>query len=162
MLGLRRQTAFTVFENLVYAPSDLDPHRLYGEVMEQLLHETKHPDPLWPAQPLLATKPFNGFLALHGEMLATGIRKKLAEMFSDEFWKEEKVGAWLSEMVFETGARLGSRDKILAAVGEEPGVHALTHDLGVTYEGPSPGEAEEISDQTVEDYFQDIDLSDLE
>ena len=45
---------------------------------------------------------------------------------------------------------------------ERNGVEALTHDLGVTYEGPVPGEAEEVSDQMVDDYFKDIDLSDLD
>ncbi len=48
------------------------------------------------------------------------------------------------------------------ATGKPLGMEALARELEVTFTAPMPEEAEGISDEAVEEYFKDIDLSDID
>jgi len=161
ILELRRQTAHIAFENLVYAQSDLEPQRLYADVMEHLLHDTRRPAVVWPAHAHLVPRPLSQFSSIIGSMIASQTWEHLGREFA-EVWKSKEVGPWLSKHYFEPGARVPWQEKIQAATGAELSIAALARDFGVTYEGPTLEDSEDVSDEAAAEYFKDIDLSDLE
>jgi DNA-binding transcriptional ArsR family regulator len=161
IVELRRQAAHTAFENLVYAQSDLEPQRLYGDVMEHLMHDTRRAAVVWPAHPHLVPNPLSRFSSIIGAMIASVTLEHLGREFSEP-WRAEEVGRWLSENYFEPGARVAWPEKVRAATGSEVSITALARDLGVSYDGPTLDDSEDVSDEAAADYFKDIDLSDLD
>ena len=152
---LRRLAARTAFENLVYAQSDIDPQRLYGDVNEQMLMQTRNPDLPWSSHLTLATQPLESFSGLLGEMIAAQTWSKLKQTFPDA-WESAEVGDWLRRHYFAPGARIHWQEKVEQATGKELAFADLVADLGVEYDGPSLEES--VSDKTAEDYFRGIDL----
>jgi len=156
ILELRRHAALTAFENLAYAASELDPQRLYADVMEHMLEETRRPEAVWTAHPDLIFRPFAHGAALAGAMIAAQTRLALSR-FDDKDW-----AAWLRGHYLEMGARETVESRVQRATGLPPGIEALAGELGVEAEGPTLGDAEEISDDALSEYFKDIDLTGLE
>jgi peptidyl-dipeptidase A len=155
IVSLRRRAALTTFENLVYAQSDLDPGRLYFDVTEQLLHETRRPDIVWPTHVDIALAPLHAYWKLHGEMIAAQIWEHLAKEFAEP-WKDPGVGTWLRERLFSMGARLEASEKIAQATGLPPHPKPLFNSLEVSFEGPTLREAD-VADRYVDDVFGDHD-----
>lgn len=155
IVDLRRRAALTTFENLVYAQSDLDPGRLYFDVAEQLLHETRRPDVVWPTHVDLAHSPLHGYWELQGEMVAAQIWRHLEETFHEP-WKDPGVGTWLRDKLFSMGARVEPDEKIAQATGSPPHPKPLFDSLEVVFEGPALREAD-VPDRYVDDVFGDSD-----
>ncbi len=160
---LRRHAVLTTFESLVYAQSDLDPHRLHADAQENLLMETRRPEPLWAADLEIITDPFHHASAILGAMAAAQIRERLAAEFP-EAWKDPRAGAWLQDRLLAGGADRPWTEKVEAATGKPLGMEALAAELDVTFSGPELEDEEEagLSDDAVAEYYRDIDLSDLD
>ncbi|HET9233638.1 MAG TPA: hypothetical protein VFP10_05835, partial [Candidatus Eisenbacteria bacterium] len=77
ILELRRDAALTAFENLAYAPSELEPQRLYADVVEHMLQETRRPEAIWASHPDLIFRPFARGAAIAGAMIAAQTRQAL-------------------------------------------------------------------------------------
>ena len=167
ILELRRHAALATFENLVYAASELDPQRLYGDVLEHMLQETRRPEAVWTSHPDLVLRPAAAGAAIAGEVIAAQVRRRLGELLGPPGgwglpWKNREVGAWLREHFMEPGARWTAEEKVVRATGQPPGMEALADELGVRFEGPTLEDGEEISDQAVADYFEGIDLGETD
>jgi hypothetical protein len=160
IIDLRRRAARVIFENLVYTQSALDPQRLHGDVMEQLLMEPPRPDPLWAADPFFVARPFANFAGIVGEMVAAQTWRQLGALFPDPASNLE-AGAWLRERYLEPAARVPWEEKVAAATGSPLALTALAEELDVRYEQQSMSE-ETDDDEAVAEYFKDIDLTDLE
>jgi hypothetical protein len=158
---LRRDVARTAFENLVYAQSDLDPHRLYSEVVEQTLLETRRPAPRWPLDPYPVIDPFRRASRVLGALIAAQFAERMTERFPEP-WRREEAGMWLREEVLRGGAAEPWETRVERATGSPPGIGPLARELGLRFEGPTLTEAEGVSDEEAEEYFKDIDLEDLE
>jgi hypothetical protein len=154
ILELRRDAALTAFENLAYAPSKLDPQRLYADVMEHMLQETRRPEAVWASQPDLVFRPFAQGAALVGAMIGAQTRRALAGI------DPGRRADWLVEHYLGPGAREPIASRVERATGAPPGMEALAEELGVEPEGPAL--AEETQDDALTEYFKDIDLSDLD
>jgi hypothetical protein len=166
ILELRRYAALTAFENLVYAASDLEPQRLYGDVMEHMLQETRRPEAMWTSHVDLVVRPMASGAAVVGALLAAQVRAKLQEELGGAsgagspagLWRRPETGAWIREKLMEPGARWTLEDKTERATGAPLGLEALAAELGVEFRPPSLEENEEVSDAAAADYFRDIDL----
>jgi hypothetical protein len=161
ILELRRKAANTAFENLVYTQTDLDPQRLHSEVTEQMLHDTSRPGVLWPTVPHFVFSPLGQFSSIVGSMIGAQTWQHLNREFP-EAWKHGGAGNWLRQEYFEPGAGLAWERKVKEATKAPVSIEPLARDLHVTFDGPTLEEGEGISDQEAEDYFKDIDLTDLE
>ena len=106
-------------------------------------------------------RPLSQFAGILGAYVAAQTADHLEEHFSGS-WQRAEAGAWLRENYFASGARTGWREKVEAATGKPLGIDALARELDVEFTAPMPQEAEEISDEEVEEYFKDIDLSDVD
>jgi hypothetical protein len=158
---LRDAVAMTMFENLVYAESNLDPHRLHNDVIEQMLQTTRKPEPRWAADWNLLCRPLGGAGDVVGALIGAQTWKALDAAFEDPL-RDAGVGEWLSEHYFEPGAAQAWASKVERATGSPLGVEALAESLGGSFEPSKLEEQNEISDETVAEYFKDIDLSDLD
>jgi hypothetical protein len=161
ILRLRRDVAQTVFENLVYAQSDLDPHRLYSEVVEHMLFETRRPAPRWPLDLYRITDPLRRASRVLGVLVAAQLAERMEQLFPEP-WRRREAGNWLREEVLAGGSALPWVTRVERATGSAPAIDSLARELGLRFEGPTMSEAEGISDEEAEDYFKDIDLDDLE
>lgn len=158
ILELRRHAARTAFENLVYAHSDLEPQRLYADVMEHMLQYTRNPHVLWPTHTEFVSRPLGQFSRVLGSMIAAQVNERLR----GEGASPEEAGHFLREHLFAPGAGLPWETKVLAATGRALEIGPLARELEVSFTGPTLEEAEDVSDAEAEEYFKDIDLSDLE
>ena len=158
---LRRAGASTVFENLVYTPSPIDPQKLFSEINEQVLLEARNPQTLWCADAFLVDRPLYRGTYLLAAMIAAQTRRHLRTSLGDA-GKEAETGRWLQEHYFAPGGRLPWEEKVERATGEPLRMDALVDELQVEFTAPMLSGPEELSDEVVEDYFKDIDLSDLE
>jgi hypothetical protein len=158
---LRRDAALTAFENLVYTRSDLEPHRLYCDVMEHMLQDTRRPGAMWASHHSVIDAPLSRFTGVIGSMIAAQIRAHLQDTLSGLLEREE-VGAWMHEQLFAPGAAIPWPEKVELATGSPLGIDALAGELRVSFDGSTLEEDEEIADETVAEYFKDIDLNDLE
>jgi hypothetical protein len=158
---LREAVAATMFENLVYAESNLDPHRLYNDVAEQMLQTTRKPEPRWAADWKLLCRPLSRAGEIVGALLGAQTWKALDEAFENPL-RDAGVGAWLRERYFEPGGGAAWASKVERATGAPLGVHALAEALGGSFAADSLETQDEISDEAVAEYFKDIDLSDIE
>lgn len=156
ILELRRAAALTAFENLAYAPSELEPQRLYADVMEHMLQETRRPETVWASHPDLIFRPFAQGAALVGAMVAAQSGRALASI------ETNRRADWLVEHYLGPAAREPILSRVERATGAPLDLEALANDLGVEAEGPTLTEAEEMKDDALAEYFKDIDLSDLE
>jgi len=155
IVELRRHAALTAFENLAYAPSELDPQRLYADVMEHMLQETRRPEAIWASHPDLVIQPFRHGTAMVAAMVSAQSRRALTSVDAP------RRGDWLIEHYLAPAAREPITSRIERATGAPLDMDALAEELGVEAEGPTLAEAEERDDALAE-YFKDIDLSDLE
>jgi hypothetical protein len=161
LLELRRLAARSVFENLVYTRSEIEPGRLYGDVVEHALHESGRACRGWAVDLPLLVDPLGGVSGILGAMAGAQIAERLETLFPA--WRESpRVGPWLREEIFSTGAGRPWREKVRAATGVELDMEALSRRLGIDYTGPELGDEEGVQDPAVEEYFRGIDLSDLE
>ena len=156
ILTLRRNAALTAFENLAYAPSELDPQRLYADVMEHMLQETRRPEALWASHPDLVFRPFAHGAAMVGAMVAAQTRRALASV--DPHHRRE----WLVEHYLGAAASEPIMSRVEHATGAPLDMEALAEELGVEAEGPTLIEAEDMKDDALAEYFKGIDLSDLD
>ena len=156
ILTLRRNAALTAFENLAYAPSELDPQRLYADVMEHMLQETRRPEAVWASHPHLVFRPFAHGAAMVGAMVAAQSRRALASLDT------HRRAEWLVEHYLGPAASEPIAARVERATGISLGMEALAEELGVQAEGPTLAEAEEMKDDALAEYFKDIDLIDLE
>jgi hypothetical protein len=156
ILNLRRHAALTAFENLAYAASELEPQRLYADVMEHMLQETRRPEAAWTAHPDPVFRPFAHGAALVGAMIAAQTRVTLCSV------PERQWAAWLRAHYLEMGARDSVDARVERATGSPPALPALATELGVDAEVPLLGAEEGISEDALAEYFKDIDLSDLD
>lgn len=161
ILELRREAAITAFENLIYTQSDLEPHRLYCDVMEHALQDTRRPGALWASHYSVVDAPLSRFSGVIGAMIAAQVRAHLEDSFPG-YWQQEGVGAWMRERLLEPGATISWREKVEQATGSPPGIDALAGELHVSFDGSTLEEDEEISDAVAAEYFKDIDLNGLE
>lgn len=152
IVELRRRAALTTFENLVYARSEVEPGRLYFDVAEQLLQETRRPDVVWPTHVGLALAPLHAYWELHGEMVAAQVWERLTRDFAEP-WRNPQVGPWLRDHVFAAGARLGESEKIEQATGSPPRPEPLFASLEVSFSGPALTESEGVPDRFVDEVF---------
>jgi hypothetical protein len=159
IVRLRRLAAGAAFENLVYAQSDLDPHRLHADVREQMLQETRRPDVRWPLDPTLVVDPLVRASRILGVLIAAQLGERLRELHPEPR-KAPEAGAWIRESLFASDVPWPERME--RATGKRLGFDAFARDIGVTFEGPDLAETEEISDEAAAEYFKDIDLSDLD
>jgi hypothetical protein len=158
---LRRITARGVFENLIYSHADLDPQKLYAEVHEQLVQDSRGSAALWPTHLSFVTRPLASAGEILGAMAAAQILSQLETAWPNA-WMQSGAGAWLREHLFADGARRAWTEKIENATGKPLGLDALARELEVEFTAPMPDEVEEISDEAVAEYFKDIDLSDID
>lgn len=156
ILDLRRHAALTAFENLAYAPSELEPRRLYADVMEHMLQETRRPEAVWASHPELVFSPFAHGAAMVGAMVSAQSRRAMASIDTS------RRADWLVEHYLGPGASEPITSRVERATGAPLDVEALAEELGVEAEGPSLAEAEEMKDDALAEYFKDIDLRDLE
>lgn len=161
ILELRERAVVVAFENLVYTQSDLEPQRLYNDVIEQILQDTRRPVVRWPTHLDLILSPLSGFSEIVGAMIGAQVWEHLRTRFPQP-WKREEVGGWIREYLFAPGASVPWEEKVEAATGKPVGIEPLARALDVSFEAPTLGETEEISDQAAAEYFEGIDLSDLE
>jgi len=161
LLELRRLVALAVFENLVYTRSEIEPGRLYGDVVEHALHETGRACRGWPTELPLLLDPLGGVSRILGAMVGAQLAERLGTLFPN--WHESPlVGPWLREEIFAAGAGRPWRETVRDATGVDLDMEALSRELGIDYAGPELGDEEGVQDPAVEEYFKDIDLSDLE
>ena len=153
---LRRDAALTAFENLAYAPSELDPQRLYADVMEHMLQETRRPEAHWASHPDLVFRPFAHGVAMVGAMVAAQTRRALERV------DISRRAEWLTENYLGPGARETIATRVERATGAPLDTAALAGELGVESEGPTLLEAEDAKTDALAEYFKDIDLSDLD
>ena len=156
ILTLRRNAAITAFENLAYAPSELDPQRLYADVMEHMLQETRRPETVWASHPDLVFRPFAHGAAMVGAMVAAQSRRALASI------DLHRRADWLMEHYWGPAASEPIASRVERATGAPLDMEALAEELGVQAEGPVLAEAEEMKEDALAEYFKDIDLSGLE
>jgi len=161
LLELRRLTTLSVFENLVYARSEIEPGRLYGDVVEHALHESGRSRRSWPTELSLMADPFVGISRILGAMVGAQIAERLETLFPDGRG-DTGVGTWLREELFAEGAARPWREKVASATGVALDMEALSRWLGIEYTGPELGDEEGVRDPRVEEYFRDLDLDDLE
>ncbi len=159
IVRLRRLAAGVAFENLVYAQSDLDPHRLHADVREQMLQETRRPDVRWPLDPTLVVDPLTRASEILGALIAAQLGERMRELHPEPR-KAPEAGAWIRESLFLSD--LPWSERVERATGRPLGFDAFAREAGVSFEGPDLAETEEISDEAAEEYFKDIDLSDLD
>ena len=155
ILELRRDAALTAFENLAYAPSELDPQRLYADVVEHMLQETRRPEAMWASHPDLVFRPFARGAAIAGAMLAAQTRSVLKRIDA-----KDRAG-WLIEHYLGPAASKTILERVELATGATPQTDALAEELGVEAEAPTLGSSEEAEADALAEYFKDIDLSDL-
>ena len=156
ILELRRYAALTAFENLAYAPSELDPQRLYADVMEHMLQDTRRPEAVWASHPELVMRPFAHGAAMVAAMVSAQSRRALASVDAS------KRAGWLVEHYLGPAAREPITSRVERATGAPLDMEALAEELGVEAEGPTLAEVEEMKDDALAEYFKDIDLSGLE
>ena len=156
ILDLRRDAALTAFENLAYAPSELEPQRLYSDVVEHMLQETRRPEAIWASHPDLVFRPFSRGAAIAGAMIAAQTRKVLNRI------EPKDRAPWLIEHYLGPAASQTILDRVERATGATPQTDALAAELGVEADTPTLGSTEEAEADALAEYFKDIDLSDLE
>jgi len=161
ILEFRRDAAITAFENLVYTQTHLEPHRLYCDVMEHMLQDTRRPGAVWASHYSVVDAPLSRFSGVIGAMIAAQLRAHLESSFPEP-WQREEVGAWMREKFLEPGATVPWSEKVEQATGAPLGIEALASELRVSFDGSTLEEDEEISDAAAAEYFKDVDLDDLE
>jgi hypothetical protein len=161
LVELRRLAARSVFENLVYARSEVEPGRLYADVVEHALRETGRSRRGWPADGALLTDPLGGIPPIVGAMAGAQIAERMETLFPEPDARSG-VAAWLDETLLAEGAARPWREKVRDATGVELDMEALARVLGIEYSGPELGEEEGVRDPAVEEYFRDLDLGDIE
>lgn len=163
LVQLKLAHSHHAFENIIYAHGDTDANKLYCDIYEQGMEVSRKPEPLWAADPNFAFAPFAWSERVLSALAGHQIRKTLTGSFGEEAWKEPKVAEWFTEHFFQSGASLPWRKKIEQATGSEIELDALREDLGTAeFIGPGLEESEGISDEEVAEYFEGIDLSDIE
>jgi hypothetical protein len=155
LLEIRRQMAAITFENLVYAQADIEPQRLYLDVAEQILQETRRPEIIWPALGAWTTMPLEPYWELRAEMVAAHLRSHLRSVFPEP-WHDERVGEWLRDHLFAPGLSLAEDEKVVAATGSRPGLDALVRELALSFAGPTLDEEEEGSDEAGDESRRDM------
>ena len=156
ILELRRDAALTAFENLAYAPSELEPQRLYADVMEHMVQETRRPEAVWASHPDLVFRPFAHGAAMVGAMVSAQSRRAMSSI------DPSRRAQWLMDHYLGPAASEPILSRIERATGVPLDMEALAEDLGVEAEGPTLTEAEEMKEDALAEYFKDIDLSDLD
>jgi hypothetical protein len=159
IVRLRRLAAGVAFENLVYAHSDLDPHRLHADVTEQMLQETRRPDVRWPLDLTLVVDPLVRASRILGALIAAQVGEHLREIHPEP-WRSREAGIWLRENLLTPDAPW--KERVEQATRRPLGIDAFAREMGVAFEGPDLAETVEISDEAAAEYFKDIDLSDLD
>lgn len=159
IVELRRHAARTAFENLVYAQSDLEAQRLYADVMEHMLQDTRNPNVLWPTHAEFVTRPLGQFSRVLGAMIAAQVSARLRG--ETDAGPREETGPFLRDRLFAPGAAVPWETKVERTTGRGVEIGPLARELEVSFTGPTLDEAEDVSDEEVEEYFKDIDLSDL-
>lgn len=159
IVRLRRLAAGVAFENLVYAHSDLEPHRLHADVTEHVLQETRRPDVRWPLELTLIADPLVRASRILGALIAAQAGERMRGIHPEP-WRSREAGVWLRENLLASD--LPWTERVERATGKPLGIDALARELGVEFEGPDLAETEEVSDEDAEEYFKDIDLGDLD
>lgn len=150
------------FENVIYAQSDMDPVTLYRDVAEQTLACTRRPSARWATEVAFVTDPFRASGLLLGELAAAQLGAAADARFPGAPFGTE-AGRWLREALIAPGAAAPWPDKVQAATGAPLDLDALRDALGARrFTAPALQESEGLSDEAVEEYFKDIDLSDVD
>ena len=131
LLWLRRSITLQAYTEIsLYRDRRMNPDSLYAAAYRRFAGVELPLGDYMGARDFFATGPLYAQSYLYANMIATQLREAMREQFGvDDLTREPRVGAWLTERFFATGATVPWREKVQRATGKPLSTDALARYL---------------------------------